>query len=352
MDISKNERYSTSEHIAGYENVTLTSTVDLLAKLSVSSDGQLWQAFPGAVDIFLVAATPQALSAEVLKYAFVRLQVKPSDSLRTVTVTKSNNYGTWSSTVAYKEGNIVSYMGLAYQATADNTNSAPALLTNWARFTTAGALPNFYSCVKYGASDALTFATVDIPAAINLDPSRSSGITAQATLSKTVSAFADYDATVSGAVKVTTTAAHGLTTGDTVIIDGTTNYNGVFTVEVIDATNFYIVDTWVADDATGTVVRPEAAVIPLTGAGHYLVSYSVTLDPAAADKSFALGLYQNATLLAKATAHFHDTEPQHLIGSTWLYSVAGGDRVWLGAIPVTDTTGATAIEHSLVLVQQ
>ncbi len=49
-----------------------------------------------------------------------------------------------------------------------------------------------------------------------------------------------------------TDATHGLSSDDVVQITGTTSYNGTFVVTVIDANNFDIDVTFVADDATGT----------------------------------------------------------------------------------------------------
>lgn len=66
-----------------------------------------------------------------------------------------------------------------------------------------------------------------------------------------ITAFADYSATVAGTVKVTS-ATHLLETGMKVTITGSTSYNGTFDVTKIDANNYYITDTWVADDAAGT----------------------------------------------------------------------------------------------------
>jgi hypothetical protein len=68
-----------------------------------------------------------------------------------------------------------------------------------------------------------------------------------------ITAFADYDATVSGTVKATR-AAHGLATGDVITQSGTTNYNGDFAITVIDEDNYYFTDTWVSDDAAGQFV--------------------------------------------------------------------------------------------------
>ena len=71
-------------------------------------------------------------------------------------------------------------------------------------------------------------------------------------ITHTITAFADYSGTVAGTVLVTS-ATHNLPDGtSTVIITGTTNYNGTFTATKVGANTFYITDTWVSDDATGT----------------------------------------------------------------------------------------------------
>jgi len=71
--------------------------------------------------------------------------------------------------------------------------------------------------------------------------------------SGSITAFADYRATIGGAVLVTD-ATHGLATGDIVTIAGTTSYNGTYDIVKVDANSFYIFpqNGWVADDATGT----------------------------------------------------------------------------------------------------
>ncbi len=66
----------------------------------------------------------------------------------------------------------------------------------------------------------------------------------------TITAFADYSATVAGTVLVTD-ASHGLATGNSITIAGTTSYNGTYTVTYVGANTFYITATWVATE-TGT----------------------------------------------------------------------------------------------------
>ena len=55
----------------------------------------------------------------------------------------------------------------------------------------------------------------------------------------------------SGGTTVTSTA-HGRLSGDEVIISGTTNYNGTFTITGVTANTFDIATAFVANDATGT----------------------------------------------------------------------------------------------------
>lgn len=67
-----------------------------------------------------------------------------------------------------------------------------------------------------------------------------------------ITAFADYSGTATGTVSCTS-SGHGLSSGEQATIDGTTSYDGDYEVTVIDSDTFYFTDTWVADDATGTV---------------------------------------------------------------------------------------------------
>ena len=66
-----------------------------------------------------------------------------------------------------------------------------------------------------------------------------------------ITAYADYNATVANTTKVTA-SAHGLSTGMYVEISGSTSYNGEHYVTVIDSSNFYISVVFVADDGSST----------------------------------------------------------------------------------------------------
>ena len=70
-----------------------------------------------------------------------------------------------------------------------------------------------------------------------------------------ITAFANYNGTVAGTVKATD-ASHGLATGNTITIAGSTNFNDTYTITYIDVNNFYFTATWVSTASeTGTWTR-------------------------------------------------------------------------------------------------
>ncbi len=72
--------------------------------------------------------------------------------------------------------------------------------------------------------------------------------------STSIAAFANYTSIVSGEVLVTTEGAHNLVDGNDVEINTTTSYDGDHDgITFISPSQFTITDTFVADDATGTV---------------------------------------------------------------------------------------------------
>ena len=60
-----------------------------------------------------------------------------------------------------------------------------------------------------------------------------------------ITEFSNYAGTKAGTVKAVS-LAHGRTTGDRIVISGTTNFNGTKTITVIDADSFYFTATWVS----------------------------------------------------------------------------------------------------------
>jgi len=70
--------------------------------------------------------------------------------------------------------------------------------------------------------------------------------------SGSITAFAN----AGGGQVTVTSAAHGLSKDNVVTINGTTSYNGTFSIRNVTTNTFEITDTWVANDATGTWRHP------------------------------------------------------------------------------------------------
>ncbi len=89
---------------------------------------------------------------------------------------------------------------------------------------------------------------LDLTNNIHLDLLNSGGLYGAGT-DKTITAFAD-----AGGGQVTVTSAnHNIPSGNFVDITGTTSYNGNFKITNVTTNTFEITDTFVSDDATGTI---------------------------------------------------------------------------------------------------
>ena len=70
-----------------------------------------------------------------------------------------------------------------------------------------------------------------------------------------------------------TSNSHGLTTGNSVIITGTTSYDGTYTISSVATNTYVIADAFVADEATGTWElnpNPSASLTTITSNSHGL----------------------------------------------------------------------------------
>lgn len=90
--------------------------------------------------------------------------------------------------------------------------------------------------------------------------------------SAAITAFSD----AGGGQVTVTSVGHTISTGDSVIISGTTNYNGTFTVANATTDTFEITDTWVADDATGIWINDTYWGIETTPTASNLVIIEAT----------------------------------------------------------------------------
>jgi hypothetical protein len=167
-----------------------------------------------------------------------------------------------------------------------------------------------------------------------------------------ITAYADYSGTVAGTVLVTS-AGHGLSTGDFVVIRGTTNYNGVFQATVVDASNFYITVTWVADDGASDFDQPSYLEYTSGPSLNFQLSFGVSTTKGAGTPATVIWTwYVNTT--AQDKSRIQRKIPATDVGAisgNCIITAQGGDRVFLTMTSdntdnLTNSYGAVTLQHA------
>lgn len=179
----------------------------------------------------------------------------------------------------------------------------------------------------------------------------SNGFTFSAGSSGALTVFADYSATMPGTV-LATDVAHGLSTGDTIGITATTNYNGAFNVTVTGVDNFYFTDTFVADDGTGTWYQGDRySVDPGVGA-KFRVGWHCFGSPdsgGGADFEFELFINEAPVEKAESARTFGNSTDIGTLGGGGLIDLVDGDELSFSIINMTDTVNFTATHCNIGL---
>ena len=145
---------------------------------------------------------------------------------------------------------------------------------------------NYYKDVINSSSNWVWW--TDHPAGADVDSLFVSSFAIQPT-TKNITAFSNYNSTVAGTVKATSTA-HGLVGTSSQVIAGTTNYNGTYTVTVVDVDNLYFTHAFVATETgtftsapvnynPGTVaIVPNKGVVSISNGGYLSFTPSSNWD--------------------------------------------------------------------------
>lgn len=190
-----------------------------------------------------------------------------------------------------------------------------------------------YSASMYFAGNAVAqvMETASIPLCVKNFTQGTSldGFTFDAGSTAGITVYADYAGTVAGTVLATST--HGLTTGDIISIRGTTNYNGIFQVTVVDGTHFYFTDTWVADDGASDFEEPSHLIASQGTNIKYDVLYALSASEAGgAGSTFLWQVYVNTTASAETiiSRKFANNDVGSVTGCGEII-VSSGDWVFL-----------------------
>lgn len=138
-------------------------------------------------------------------------------------------------------------------------------------------------------------------------------------------------------------STHGLISGDIISIRGTTNYNGLWTITLIDANNFSIPDTWAADDGASDWDQGDYLLAGTGAAGIYSFDYSISCTVLAADTLLGQ-ISKDGVICSKCISQrkFVDGDIGNLIG-TAIITIAEDERISL--ILQSDSTTNVTIKY-------
>jgi len=170
---------------------------------------------------------------------------------------------------------------------------------------------------------------------------------------RTVDANISAEANSGGQLQVTTSAVHGLTTGDIVVLTNMNNagHNGATAVTVIDTTNFTCDDiAYVAGAgaSAGVVDEPAYLQVGSNSAGTYYVQYNVIGTPTLAVKNYKVETFANASENDNTAGESSpgSATPTTMSGGGFV-DLSTGDRIWIGIMNKTDGTDFTLIHCNL-----
>lgn len=174
------------------------------------------------------------------------------------------------------------------------------------------------------------------------------GFTFKTGTSANILSIANYSGTVPGTVLITTSAAHGLLTGEPVTQVGTTDYNGTFIVTVVSATTYYITHAFTVT-RTGKVTRGSTLKANAGSAGTYRATFTAVLDMPS-NKTYKAALQKNALPLNNivsaqnlASNSISESSPEGLI------TVVDGDYIWLAIMNQTNDSDVTVVYSNINL---
>lgn len=165
-----------------------------------------------------------------------------------------------------------------------------------------------------------------------------------------IASVADYSGTFPGTVLITVTAGHGLGDADSISYitqNATTDYNGTYMATVVNATTYYITETYTST-RTGYFQRGFGIKILSTGAGLYRCMFGATVFAASNGTVFRIEARINDEEPAKdkvVCSNKFSNAPDYtpMVASGYL-ELAVGDVVWLAIRNETNTTNLT-IRH-------
>ena len=154
-----------------------------------------------------------------------------------------------------------------------------------------------------------------------------SGFTFTAGLRRSISSVAQNVAGVS--IKINTSAAHNLSAGEIITVQGTNTYDGVREVLTVESsTQITVTGTYVAT-STGALVRPDTLKASVGSAGVYLCSMSFTADTNNnVEFKFEMNINTTAQDNIVVEENFEVGSGYESLSTSGIITVAEGDYIW------------------------
>lgn len=198
----------------------------------------------------------------------------------------------------------------------------------------------------YEASELITINTANVYHAVTgfSEGSVDSAATFTASATGSITDTAD-----NGGVLRCTDAAHGLTTGQFITLNGMGDaaHNGVTEVTVIDSDTFDAEDiTYNSDNDTGEWQRGSSVTIKSGFGGAFNGGFSITGAAAAANKNFKFEVYGGTTPFDEfAVEALFPNSNYNNVSSGGIGNLPAGTVMWVAVKNTTDTANIT-IEHA------
>lgn len=202
--------------------------------------------------------------------------------------------------------------------------------------------PKYGEMYLYEGTVALAILDTDVyHAGYGASQGQLSGFVFSQGYSRTISSVEENVAGVS--IKVNTSTAHGLDTGDVVTLNGTTDYNGTKTVLSAPSSTQIVVAGTYGVTRTGTLLRGDYLKVSAGGAGKYLCTMALCADVAANGKTFKFEINVNAVAADNIVIEevFQTGSQYKQMCSSGVLVLVENDRVWMSVKNKTDTADIT-----------
>ena len=177
---------------------------------------------------------------------------------------------------------------------------------------------------------------------LNSGTGSTSGIPIYQEIKGGITSVSDYTGTVSGTVLVTTSANHGLTTGDVVVINTSLYYAGIYQITKVADNTFYFTKSYTATQ-TGNFCKPSQLQILSGSGGLHTIHFHLSAYAASSGVNFRFSVYKNMTAqsVLKATETFTTAGNYQNISCTARINLTDGDVIWLSVENLTDDSDIT-----------